>query len=301
MHMNTAPHLRLEDRPAFERVLEEALRAVRERPAPAAGPRRPTDEQLRAAATAATAAITACAAVEYERFVRLREELRRPGNAPSAQAGADPAGDAGGTGAGLLAVLSVLAPALAGTAAVIFLLVGHLLRLLTPEPSIAAPMRGAGWAFAALAAVSLLAASAGLLVTAVRHGSGALRAEGRDGRSGRGGPEGSLAEEVARARETWRAALLERGALPFLREVLDGAAPASRAVPPADAGAGADPAGSAAGAARTGGSRHPRLGYTHPGFSSPAAGAARDADAGPGFSGPGFSGPGFGGPGHAPD
>ncbi|MGK5501502.1 hypothetical protein [Streptomyces sp. URMC 125] len=88
--MNTAPHLRLEDRPAFERVLDEALRAVRERPAPDAGPRRPTDEQLRAVATAATAAITACAAVEYERFVRLREELRRPGNAPSAQAGAGP-------------------------------------------------------------------------------------------------------------------------------------------------------------------------------------------------------------------
>ncbi|MFD1829024.1 hypothetical protein ACFSJS_05010 [Streptomyces desertarenae] len=291
--MNTAPHLRLEDRPAFERVLDEALRAVRERPAPDAGPRRPTDEQLRAAATAATAAITACAAVEYERFVRLREELRRPGNAPSAQAGAGPAGDAGGARAGLLAVLSVLAPALAGTAAVIFLLVGHLLRLLTPEPSIAAPMRGAGWAFAALAAVSLLAASVGLLVTAVRHGSGALRAEGRDGRSGPDGPdgpEGSLAEEVARARETWRAALLERGVLPFLHEVLDGAAPGP-AVPPADAGAGAGPAGSAAGAAETGGSRHPRLGYTHPGFSSPAAGAARDADAGPGFSGPG----------HAPD
>ncbi|MGK5500610.1 hypothetical protein ACSNOF_22175, partial [Streptomyces sp. URMC 125] len=168
-------------------------------------------------------------------------------------------GDAGGARAGLLAVLSVLAPALAGAAAVIFLLVGHLLRLLTPEPSIAAPMRGAGWAFAALAAVSLLAASVGLLTTAVRHGSGALRAEGRDGRSGPGGPdgpEGSLAEEVARARETWRAALLERGVLPFLREVLDGAAPGP-AVPPADAGAGADPAGSAAGAAETGGAAIP--------------------------------------------
>ncbi|MFH0243307.1 hypothetical protein ACGRHY_12945 [Streptomyces sp. HK10] len=288
--MNTAPHLRPEDRPEFERVLDEALRAVRDRPGPAAG-RRLNSEQLRTAATGAAAAIAACAAAEYEHFVSLRDELRRPGNAPSSQrpaqgtAGTDtgaPGGSGSGSGgAGLLATLSVLAPVLAGTAALIFLLAGHLLRVMDPEPSIAAPMRDAGWAFAALTAASLLAACVGLLVTAVRHGAGAIRAGGPGGQS-------ALADEVARARTAWRTALLERGVLPFLREAL--AAPA----------AGTSDALGTSGIPGPGEtpreSRHPRLGYTHPGFSSPASEAPRGTGSGARFTSPDFTGPGFGDP-----
>ncbi|MGY1452096.1 hypothetical protein [Streptomyces sp. SS8] len=295
--MNTAPHLRSEDRPEFERVLDEALRAVRDRPEPAAG-RRLSTEQLRAAAIGAAAAIAACAAAEYEHFAALRDELRLPGHAPSSQGPARGAagspGDSGsGTGgAGLLATLSVLAPVLAGTAALIFLLAGHLLRVLDPEPSIAAQLRDAGWAFAALTAASLLAACAGLLVTAVRHGAGAIRAGGPSGQS-------ALAEEVARARTAWRTALLERGVLPFLQEAL--AAPAAGAEPASETADSLDASGvPGAGKARPE-SRHPRLGYTHPGFSSPAAKTPRDRGGGARFSSPDFTSPDFGGPEHPVD
>ncbi|WP_342746256.1 hypothetical protein [Streptomyces pini] len=300
--MNTAPHLRPEDRPEFERVLDEALRAVRDRPEPAAG-RRLNTEQLRTAAIGAAAAIAACAAAEYEHFVALRDELRLPGHAPSSQGSARAAagapGDSGSGpgGAGLFATLSVLAPVLAGTAALIFLLAGHLLRVMDPEPSIAAQMRDAGWAFAALTAVSLLAACVGLLVTAVRHGAGAIRAGGPSGQS-------ALADEVARARTAWRTALLERGVLPFLHEAL--AVPAAEAAPASEAagppgtsgvrGAGKPEAGKPEAGKPRPESRHPRLGYTHPGFSSPAAKTPRDTGAGARFTSPDFTSPGFGGP-----
>nr|WP_031508683.1 hypothetical protein [Streptomyces megasporus] len=274
MYMNSAPHLRLEDRPEFERVLDEALRTAHDHLDPPADGRRLTTEQLRAMALGAAAAIASCAAAEYDHFVRLREELRRPDRAPSAQ-GADAAssGASGSAGAGLLPTLSVLAPLLAGTASVIFLLVGHALRVLTPEPAIAASLRDAGWAFAALTAATLLAACVGLLVTALRHGSGAIRAGGPSGRD-------AFAEEVDRARAAWRTALLERGVLPFLREAL--AAPGNTAEEAAEAAgfpgtAGAPEATGVPEPPRE--SRHPRLGYTHPGFSSPD----------------------FGGPEHVPD
>ncbi|GAA3629193.1 membrane protein [Streptomyces chitinivorans] len=300
MHMNTAPHLRPEDRPEFERVLDEALRAVRDRPEPAAG-RRLNTEQLRAAAVGATAAIAACAAAEYEHFVALRDELRLPGHAPSSQgpargaAASAPRDSGSGTGpggAGLLATLSVLAPVLAGTAALIFLLTGHLLRVLDPEPSIAAQLRDAGWVFAALTAASLLAACVGLLVTAVRHGAGTIRAGGPSGQS-------ALAEEVARARTAWRTALLERGVLPFLHEAL--AAPASGAGPASQTAGTLETSGApGAGKARRE-SRHPRLGYTHPGFSSPGGETSRDTGAGARFTSPDFTSPDFGGPEHPLD
>ncbi|WP_410537554.1 hypothetical protein [Streptomyces sp. KL2] len=296
--MNTAPHLRLEDRPEFERVLDEALRAVRDRPEPAAG-RRLTTEQLRTMAIGAAAAIAACAAAEYEHFVSLRDELRRPGHAPSSQGAAGVPGGSGSdpvsSGAGLFATLSVLAPVLAGSAALIFLLVGHLLRVMDPEPSIAAPMRTAGWAFAALTAASLLAACVGLLVTAVRHGAGAIRAGGPSGQS-------ALADEVARARTVWRTALLERGVRPFLGEALAGSAAETEETAEATGSAGALETSGIPGAGKAPReSRHPRLGYSHPGFSSPASKVPRDTDAGPRFTSPDFSSPDFGGPEHPLD
>jgi hypothetical protein len=264
MHMNSAPQLLPEDRPEFERAVDEALREAGRRPALAAVGEQISADRLRVMALSAASVIAADAAEEYEQYVALRTRLRemaaesprgRNGSAATAGSGSAPstarprpgtdAGDEGEqrgpggglslagvgegvgetTGAGLLAMVSVLVPLLAGTAAVIFLLLGYLLRIVSPEPSIAAPMRGAGWVFAVLAAAGIVVAMAELWLTALRNGAGARRgtadedADG-EGRSG-GSRESRLAREVSAARTVWREALLERGIVPFLADALD--------------------------------------------------------------------------------
>jgi hypothetical protein len=203
--MNSAPPLLVEDRPEFERVLDEALRAAPADGGPRAGPDRLTAPQLRAMALSAAVPIAACAAAEYAEFVRLRAELRHPAYAPTLT------GVRGANGAGLGAVVCVLAPLLAGAAAVIFLLLGYGLQLARPEPEPAAALRSVGWAFVLLAAASALLGMAGMLWSALRNGTPAIRDDPAAAPAG-------LAAEVERARRAWRAALLERGVLPFLRE-----------------------------------------------------------------------------------
>ncbi len=285
MHMNSAPHLLNEDRQDYERILDEALRSAPHRPDLAAVGDRLNPEQLRTMALNATALITAAAAVEYDHYVKVREELREPprsttsvsesGVAEAASGSMSLAasmGVADGAGAGLVAVVAVLAPVLAGTAAAIFLLIGYILKMLNPEPAFADTLLTAGWFFGALTAAGILVAAVGLLVTALRNGSSSLE----------GGGSGELAEEVARAREAWRHALLERGLVPFLSEAL--------AAPPASPHTSPSPAGP---------SRIPQLGYHSPGFSSPDGGPP--AGPKPSFSSPDFSSPDFGGPEHQPD
>ncbi|MEU7316076.1 hypothetical protein [Streptomyces sp. NPDC007083] len=312
MHMNSAPHLLREDRPEFERVLDEALRTAHRRPDLAAIGQRLNAEQLRTMALSAATAIAACAEAEYQQFVRLREELRRPENAPSvsgapvpdgpAQGGSDGAaaelrgpGQSGGSvgerlvgamggeslaeasGAGLVAVVSVLAPVLAATAAVIFLLLGYALRLLSPVPAVAGPIRSAGWVFAAFAAAGILVAMAGLLLTARRNGASSIRAGGGGTGADPGGSR--LTEEVALARSAWREALLERGIVPFLREALadpDGPRQAPAVYVP-------QPPGSP-------------LGYSHPGFSSRPSSETDEKHSRPRFTSPDYSSPEYGGP-----
>ncbi|MFJ4894964.1 hypothetical protein ACIP5U_33965 [Streptomyces sp. NPDC088788] len=108
----------------------------------------------------------------------------------------------------MVAVVAVLAPFLAGAASAIFLLVGYVLKMLNPEPALAQSMLNAGWLFAGVTAAALVTAAAGLLVTALRNGA----------------PPGSESDdecgEVARAKEAWRDALLQRGILPFLSTAL---------------------------------------------------------------------------------
>ncbi|MEU1036850.1 hypothetical protein ABZ402_51450, partial [Streptomyces mirabilis] len=135
-----------EDRQEYERILDEALRSAPHRPELAAVGRRLNTEQLRTMALNAFALITAAAATEYQHYANVREELSRP--APSTPWSADAPGsvepDAGAmglaatlgehaetAGAGAIAVVAVLAPVLAGTAAAIFLLVGFILKVLT--------------------------------------------------------------------------------------------------------------------------------------------------------------------------
>ncbi|WP_327168386.1 hypothetical protein [Streptomyces subrutilus] len=268
MHMTSAPHLLTEDRPEFDRLLDEALRTAPDRPELATIGERLNAEQLRTMAMGATALLVAAAAAEYDHYVKIRGERRdellsTPGSAD----GEDGAQSGDGAGAG--AVVAVLAPVLAGTAMLIFLLVGYSLKTIDPEPAFARTMLTAGWLFGALTAASLLFAVIGLLVTAVRNRSTEVVPEETE----------TVPDEVARAREAWRHALLERGIMPFLRDAL---ADPSRnpGTPPSRRG------------------RIPNLGYTAPDFTSP--GSASEGPR-PGYSPPDFTSPDFGGPEHQPD
>ncbi|MET8012440.1 hypothetical protein ABZU86_14165 [Streptomyces sp. NPDC005271] len=294
--MKSAPHLLTEDRPEFERVLDDALRNADRRPGLNGIGQRLSAEQLRTMALSASAAISACAAAEYQDYVNARAKLREPSPLQPLVGDSDGGGgehtdgpmglaDAmqNAAGAGLVAMLAVLAPVLAGTAAIIFLLVGYVLNALDPAPSIAQPMITAGWFFAALTAMGILIAAIGLLLTALRNGSSAIR----------GGAHSEQLEETDRAREIWRQTLLERGVLPFLREALaNPAAPAT----PAPASAPAASPTYVPGRSETMG-RTPHLGYTRPGFSTDGEGPR----ARPRYSSPDFTSPDYGGPEHQPD
>ncbi|MEU9185352.1 hypothetical protein AB0D14_12435 [Streptomyces sp. NPDC048484] len=289
MHMNSVPqHLLSEDRQEYERILDEALRSAPHRPELAAVGQRLNPEQLRTMALNATALITVAAATEYQHYVKVREELRQPApSTPPVREGSnstDPGTSAVGlaatmgevaetTGAGAAAVVAVLAPVLAGTAAAIFLLAGYILKMLDPQPVITQTLLTTGWVFGAITAASILVAAVGLLLAALRNGASSLQA----------GVHGERSEEVDRARQAWHDALLEHGIMPFLREAL------------------ADPGTAALGRTKPSAptSRMPQLGYNRPGFSSPDGGPA--AGPRPSFSSPDFSSPDFGGPEHAPE
>ncbi|MEU6094216.1 hypothetical protein [Streptomyces sp. NPDC047079] len=290
MHMNSVPqHLLSEDRQDYERILGEALRSAPHRPDLAAVGQRLNPEQLRTMALNATALITAAATEEYQHYVKVREELRRP--APStppvhesgeARDSTEPETDGQGlaatvgeaaASAGAGAVVAVLAPFLAGAAAAIFLLVGYILKMVNPDQAFARTLLTTGWVFGAVTAAAILVAAIGLLLTALRNSASARDADAQN----------ALATEVARAREAWHEALLERGILPFLREALadPGRAAMSRKAP------------------ETTPSRIPHLGYDRPGFSSPDSGPT--AGPRPSFSSPDFTSPDFGGPEHQPE
>ncbi|MBB5812328.1 hypothetical protein HNR72_003356 [Streptomyces collinus] len=286
--MNSVPqHLLSEDRQEYERILDEALRSAPHRPELAAVGQRLNPEQLRTMALNATALITAAASTEYQHYVKVRDELRQPASAGSQavreSGSAEPGTGASGlaatmngvaetAGAGAVAVVAVLAPVLAGTAAAIFLLVGYILRMLDPEQGFARTMLTTGWVFGAVTAVAILVAAVGLLLTALRNKPTA-----------EGGPYGELQGEVAQAKEAWHEALLERGIVPFLREALvdPGAAAALHHTP-----------------SSTPVSRMPHLGYGRPGFTSPDDG---DRGSRPSFSSPDYTSPDFGGPEHQPE
>ncbi len=86
--MNSAPCLLTEDRPDFERVLDEALRAAEQRnPGLSTTGQRLSTHQLRTMALSAATAISACAATEYDRYVQARDSLRTP--APPGPAGGE--------------------------------------------------------------------------------------------------------------------------------------------------------------------------------------------------------------------
>ncbi|CCB75889.1 MULTISPECIES: hypothetical protein [Streptomycetaceae] len=269
--MKGASHLLTEDVPDFERVLDEALRMTAEDPA-VPGTRLGTG-QLRAMALSATAAISACAAAEYLSYVTVRARLRAEAAGGTGNRGPVTAGGGAGdhtSGAGVLPTVAVLTPILAGTAGLIFLLVGYVLAAMDPEPAIGAPLRTAGWLFLAVAGLGVVVGAVSIVLAAVRNSSSATRAA-------RPGEQADLTA----AREAWLTALLHRGMLPFLREVL--------------AGAGAPPVPEDPGAEEDDGLLPPpRLGYSRPGFTGPGH---EEPDSGaPRFSSPDYSSPRFSSP-----
>ncbi|MFJ4932098.1 hypothetical protein [Streptomyces sp. NPDC088736] len=262
-----------EDGQEYEQIVDEALRSDPFQLVLAAAGRRLNSEQLRTMALNATALITAAAMTEYAHYVNVRGSLRRLRPSPAA-AGvvARRASSWGTSGASSsVAVFAVLAPVLAGTAAAICLLVGYLLKVLAPGQTFAQNFLAMGWAFGAAAVAAILVAAVRLLLTALRSGPSSLRA----------GARGKLNEEVDRAREAWRDALLERGIMPFLQQALVDSGPRGERDRSPSAPAGG---------------RMPRLGYSRPGFSSPDE--SPTAGPRPGMSSPDFTSPDFGGPEH---
>ncbi|CAM5628213.1 membrane protein [Streptomyces spiroverticillatus] len=283
MHMNSAPHLLAEDRPEFERTLDEALRTAHERPELAAAGGRLNSEQLRTAALNAREIINGHALTEYDHYVKVRGELRAP-TLPATLLAPGVGENAEATGAGAIAVVAVLTPVLAGIAAVVLLLVGFALRMLSPPPAIADALLTAGWIFGALTAAGLLGAAVGLLFTALRNGSTAFQDGHRD----------ASTEEVDRARAAWTEALTERGIVPFLREALAKPPDPASSAPPASAPPATEPP-------RQSG-RIPGLGYSRPDFSSPGDNSNNNGHkTRPSFTSPDFSSPDYGGPDHKPE
>ncbi|UED85249.1 hypothetical protein [Streptomyces profundus] len=259
--MNNPAELPSTDRAEVERVLDEALRAART--ATGAGPERMT--RLRELVVDALPDILRTAEPQYLRFATLRDELREVQLREGAT-GAQPAGRAGRAGSGTLLVAFALIPVLAGVSGLVFLLLGYALRLASPEPSLAAPMRTVGWAFALVAAGGALVAAGALVVAAVRNGATSIRASGAGG--------SLLFERVARARADWRRALLDEGINPFLRGELADTWPADgRASQP----------------------RYSSPQFSSPEFSSPANERKR-AGGGPAVGHPDFASPDFTGP-----
>ncbi|MGW4898330.1 hypothetical protein ACWEQL_39740 [Kitasatospora sp. NPDC004240] len=296
--MTNAPHLLAEDRPDFERLLNEALRdgtvltALR-----AAGG--PTAEQLRARALLAADTLAAPAAGEYARYTALRERLGRdappgpvPEDEPTAPSLLTQLRSAEG-GAGLFPVLTVLTPILAWAAALLLLLIGYVLRAADPALPLARSVLTAGWVALAAGAAAMLVGIVGLVLTALRDGAAPPAGPVPPGSPAvphpRADPE--RAADLDEARRRWQEALRERALLPYLHAQLR----PDRAGPAAADSTGPD--------FTSPGYSGPR--YSGPGFSSPGVEGLTDPEGreprtasftGPDFSGPGYTPPAFTGP-----
>ncbi|AUG78675.1 hypothetical protein CFP65_3902 [Kitasatospora sp. MMS16-BH015] len=274
--MTDTPHLPAEDRPDYERALDEALRD----PAILDALRQPgphlNAEQLHTKALLAAEEIAASAAVQHRHYAALRDGLRQP-DGPDGPDGPPQHGHAhaphGGLsgrlrsakGAGVFPVLTALTPVLAWAAAAVLLLLGYLLRSVSPEFTLGQALVTAGWVLLAVGAVALLVGIVGLLLTALR-----------DGAASPDGQDPQLREDLAQARLAWLRALREEALRPYLLANL-ASEPALSTRP----------------------NGHPRPpehlspGYTSPGFSSPAPTVPTTA---PDFTSPGYTSPDFTGP-----
>ncbi|MFF6910518.1 hypothetical protein ACFY9Q_31820 [Streptomyces sp. NPDC012389] len=185
--------------------------------------------QLRIRALASVARTAPAAAAEYRAYAALRRELhaRHRDSGPSSLSGP---GSQERAGAGVLAVLGVLTPILAGVAAATFLLLGYGLRLTRSLGALADTLVRVGWISLAIAAATSLISIVAL------YRAAALQSVPTS-------PPGvDRSADLDRAREAWRTALRDRAVRPFLLQELTQAAPGgapghgSRFTPPAYAG-----------------------------------------------------------------
>ncbi|MFD3373031.1 MULTISPECIES: hypothetical protein [unclassified Streptomyces] len=210
------PRLRPEDRADFEDVLRQALSTTDIRTALLADPTSAAATRLRAQALRAVDEITAAAGDEYREYLAARTVVERGRQSRAAgergrqsrttveyDRQPQPA-DAGA----LLPALAVLTPPIAATAAAVLLVLGYSLRLAGVQGPMGGSLVTAGWVFALIAAASTLAGLTALLCTASRT------------RPGLGDRTGASARNLHHARARWQRALLERGALPYLRRQL---------------------------------------------------------------------------------
>ncbi|MFB6990487.1 MULTISPECIES: hypothetical protein [unclassified Streptomyces] len=253
--MDRPDHLRAEDLPAFERILDQALNSPTIQEERRRAPGALNNEQLRTRALGARTAIAASAASEY-RVYRQVLDVAASSDTTRRRTRRESDG-AGATRSNTLQAVAVLVPGLSATAAAVFGLIGFAFRAVGMHSHLADVMLIAGLAAAGVAVATVLAGLVWLLVVATRNRS---TADGTD-------------PELTQARDAWQEALLERGILPFLSESLQPMSPG-----------GAGHANEAATSRATDGAKlvpEPRRG---PGFSAPDFSS-------PDFSGPDFSGP----------
>ncbi|WP_051942682.1 hypothetical protein [Streptacidiphilus rugosus] len=294
--MDIAPHMLAEDKPDYVRILDEALQSPHIRDALRASRGATTAEQLHDRALRELPDISAGAAPEYAYYRRLREQLDRIGAGPDTDrlGSTDPAQwvepdtplEAAGR-AGLPAMATVLVPILSWTSALVLLLAGFAVRAGSPKLALGRQLITAAGVLAVVGAGALVVATVALVLTARRDA--AVEPER---------PQPELAAEVAKARESWRAALRTRAILPYLEREL-----AARAA------AQASEHRSKVDLVR----HHPKLGFTSPGFTSPGCEGITNGHgeekpekeredevyfSSPGYSSPDFTSPDYEGPAH---
>lgn len=225
-----------EDRPDYALVLDEALRTPEIRGLLAHSAVSPG--QLRNRGLGAARRITGAADTEYRTYASLRQQTRVAGRAERVEPLSGP-GDQEEHGVGVLPVLAVLTPLLAGVAAAAFLLIGYGLGLAGSRTPTAGTLITAGWTSFGICAVSASAGLFSLYRTAAAHTASAPA------------PPAARPPAVDRAREAWLVSLRDRAVLPFLRDQLRG--------PDAPAAAGG----------REAGPRYGRPDFSSPGFGSP--------------------------------
>ncbi|GAA1086515.1 MULTISPECIES: hypothetical protein [Kitasatospora] len=280
--MTDAPHLLAEDRPDYERILDEALRDATILEALRDTEPHLNTEQLRTKAMLNAETVASAAAPEYRHYLGLRADLgRTPAPAP-AHGGGGLGGELSGRlrseeGAGLFPVLTVLAPILSWSAAALLLAIGYALRAARPALPLGRSVVTAGWAAIAVGTAAMAVGIVGLLLTALRDGS-----------ANPAGQDPNLAADVAEARRAWHTALRERALLPYLHDNLGSTPalspqPAGRPVPPDLLSPG-----------------YSRPGYSSAGFTSPGVEGLTDQEGreprtaeftSPGYTPPGFTGP----------
>ncbi|QMU74470.1 hypothetical protein GXW83_00360 [Streptacidiphilus sp. PB12-B1b] len=276
--MDSAPYLQAEDKPDFERVLDELLHHDELRLALRRTPGGPNAQQLHTRALHDAGAIAADAASAYSYYRALRDQVRSttPDDDPTRRQAPENPLDAAER-AGWVPLIAVLLPILSGLGALVMLLLGYAFR--ADHFSLGQPLVTAGFVSAVVCAAAIAVDIIGLLLTAARDAAGP--------------PPGRHPEqyaELATARELWHTALRDQALRPYLLAQLG-------AVPGAGAGTGEVAARPGVSLVRA----RPKLGYSSPGFTSPGPerltdeqGQEVDADPAPEphFSSPGFTSPG---------